>query len=173
MPFSILVFFSIENTKNIFRKVCHHTKECDNPHPEYCSGTAGCNSAGYTYNVPGSNCCSESGTQGLELGYGFVACMTCNMLILYNCTKCILKPMWQVCNLEEFGYKGHKDSCKSQKNQSGPSPDNIVNGAVDISYYFYYPFNHKVSSLFLSKYSFVNEQKRRIPIDEILRLRLR
>ena len=68
-PLSVFILSSVKDTKNVFGVVCHHTEECSNPHPEYCSRSADYDGCCHAGNITGTDGCRKRRTKCLELGY--------------------------------------------------------------------------------------------------------
>ena len=132
-PFPFLVFASIKDTEHIFGIVGHHAKDCHNPHPENCAGTAGNDGGGNTYNITGSDGCRQRRTETLELGDGFVLFFRAlgDVLVGKDGSDGLFQPMPEMEELKSFVDDGHDNAGDKEKRNSEYAPDYAADGIVN------------------------------------------
>ena len=104
-----------------------HAKQCRNPHPEYGSGTANCNSACYTGNIASTNRGCKCCTHCLERSDSTVRCVTFAENTSKGCFDCI----GEFADLKKIGADTKIKTNSENTDHCRNAPDKIIYSCVD------------------------------------------
>jgi hypothetical protein len=132
-PVAFDVLLTIVNCEKYLGVLCAHSENSGEPHPEYSTRAAcedsACNTGDITGTYSGRQRCGYS----LERSYLTFS----SILLLENLTKCVLHGESKPCELDESHADTKIDTAANQKNEHYRSPDETVNGIIDLHKFFH------------------------------------
>ena len=130
-PFLLAVTATVVDAKDVLGVVGHHSQEGRDPHPEDRTRPAHRNGGRDAGDVAGTNGGGQCRAKCLELRDGVSVGLVMGMLG-EELEESLLAPVAQMGNLEASGDDGRQEACAQQQHQTAPSPDEVVDDAIEL-----------------------------------------